>query len=163
MSHVDGHLHLHSHPVVLGILTEMAGEFNIKVMRLPSEELRFTLRLDKSNLPTKLLWSCIFTGLRNYGECLLKSRGIYFCDRVYGLLQSGRMSENYLQGLIPQIQDNIVEIYSHPAIAFADEPLNGPVGAGEVELAAWLSESVQELLRKNGFFLTNYNNYLNQV
>ena len=84
LSHVDGHLHFH--PVALGILTEMAEEFNIKVMRLPSEELRFTWRLDKSDLPTKLLWSCIFTGFRNYGEWLLKSRGIYFCDRVYGLL-----------------------------------------------------------------------------
>jgi hypothetical protein len=122
------------------------------MMHLPSEKLRFTLRLDKSDLPTKLFWSCIFTGLRNYGECLLKSRGIYFCDHVYGLLQSGRMSENYLQGLIPQIQDNIVEIYSHPAIAFAEEPLNGPVGAGEVELAPWLSDFVQKLLRENGCF-----------
>ena len=163
LSHVDGHLHLHSHPVVLGILTELAEEFKIKVIRLPSEELRFTLRLDKSDLPTKLLWSFVFTGLRNYGEGLLKSKGIYFCDRVYGLLQSGRISEEYLQGLIPQIQANIVEIYSHPAIIFPDEPLNGSVGAGEVELAAWLSESVQKLIMANDFELTNYNKYFNQV
>ncbi len=163
LSHVDGHLHLHSHPVVLGILTEFAEEFKIKVIRLPSEELRFTLRLDKSDLPTKLLWSFVFTGLRNYGEGLLKSKGIYFCDRVYGLLQSGRISEEYLQGLIPQIQANIVEIYSHPAIIFPDEPLNGSVGAGEVELAAWLSESVQKLIMANDFELTNYNKYFNQV
>jgi chitin disaccharide deacetylase len=161
LSHVDGHLHLHSHPVVLGILTEFAEEFNIKVIRLPSEELRFTLNLDKSNLTTKLLWSFVFTGLRLYGEGLLKSKGIYFCNRVYGLLQSGRMNEAYLQGLLPQIQDKIIEIYSHPAVAFPDEPLNSPLGAGEVELAALLSDSVGELLVKNNFQLTNYNNYFN--
>lgn len=159
LSHVDGHLHLHSHPVVLGILTELAQEFKIKVIRLPSEELRFTLKLDKSDLANKLLWSFVFTGLRSYGEKLLKSKGIYFCDRVYGLLQSGRMSEDYLQRLIPQIKDNFVEIYSHPAVIFPEEPLNGPVGAGEVELAAWLSDSVRELLVKNDFKLTNYNKY----
>lgn len=84
LSHVDGHLHLHSHPVVLGIPAELAEEFNIKVIRLPSEELRFTLRLDKRDLLTKLLWSFVFTRLRSYGEGLLKSKGIQFCDRVYG-------------------------------------------------------------------------------
>lgn len=160
LSHVDGHLHLHSHPVVLGILAELAEEFNIKVIRLPSEELSFTLKLDRSDLTTKLLWSFVFTGLRSYGERLLKSKGIYFCDRVYGLLQSGRINQEYLQGLIRQIQAEVVEIYSHPAIAFPGEPLNGLPGAGEVELAAWVSDSVRELLTTNGFELTNYNNYL---
>jgi hopanoid biosynthesis associated protein HpnK len=157
LSHVDGHLHLHSHPVVLGILTELAEEFNIKVIRLPSEELRFTLRLDKSDLLIKLLWSFVFTRLRSYGEGLLKSKEIQFCDRVYGLLQSGRITEDYLQGLIPQIQADFVEIYSHPAITIPGEPLNGPPGAGEAELAALLSEQVRDLLTNNGFELTNYN------
>jgi hopanoid biosynthesis associated protein HpnK len=157
LSHVDGHLHLHSHPVVLGILAELAEEFKIKVIRLPSEELRFTLRLDKRDLLTKLLWSFVFTGLRSYGESLLKSKGIQFCDRVYGLLQSGRMTEDYLQGLIGQIQADVVEIYSHPAITILGEPLNGPPGAGEAELAALLSEQVRDLLSNNGFELTNYN------
>jgi hopanoid biosynthesis associated protein HpnK len=158
LSHVDGHLDLHAHPVVLGILSELAEEFNIKVMRLPSEELRFTLKLDTSDLMTKLVWSFAFTGLRIYGERLLKSRGICFSDRVYGLLQSGRMTEEYLQGLIPQIQADVVEIYSHPAIPIPGEPLNGPPGAGEAELAAWRSEQVRELLTANGFELTNCNN-----
>jgi hopanoid biosynthesis associated protein HpnK len=156
LSHVDGHLHLHSHPVVLGILTELADEFNIQMIRLPFEELQFTLKLDRSNLPTKFLWSFVFTGLRNYGEQLLKSNGIKFSERVYGLLQSGSMDEEYLQGLIPQIQADLVEIYSHPAIIIPGEPLNGPPGAGEAELTAWLSDSVRELLSENGFELTNY-------
>lgn len=160
LSHVDGHLHLHSHPIVLGILAELAEEFNINIIRLPSEELSFTLKLDRSDLPTKLLWSFVFTGLRSYGEKLLKSKRIYFCDRVYGLLQSGRMNENYLQGLIPQIKAEVVEIYSHPAIAFLGEPLNGLPGAGEFELAALLSEQIRDLLTTNGWELTNYNSYL---
>ncbi len=163
LSHVDGHLHLHSHPVILGILTELAEEFEIKVMRLPSEELRFTLKLDKSDFATKLVSSFVFAGLRLYGEGLLRSNSIYFCDRVYGLLQSGGMNEDYLQGLLPQIQDNIVEIYSHPAVAFPDEPLNGPLGAGEVELAACLSDLVRELIVKNNFQLTNYNKYFSKI
>jgi len=156
LSHVDGHLHLHSHPVVLNILTELAEEFQIKVIRLPFEELRFTLKLDQRDLLNKVIWSLVFRGLRHYGEGLLKSKGIGFSDRVYGLLQSGCMNRDYLQGLIPQIQADLIEIYSHPAIALPGEPLNGPPGAGEAELAALVNQQVREVLSANGFELINY-------
>ncbi|MGB8698288.1 MAG: ChbG/HpnK family deacetylase, partial [Thermosynechococcaceae cyanobacterium] len=42
LAHVDGHLHLHAHPVVLDILIDLAPEFGIRVIRLPYEELRLT-------------------------------------------------------------------------------------------------------------------------
>ncbi|MDZ7960544.1 MAG: hopanoid biosynthesis-associated protein HpnK [Aulosira sp. DedQUE10] len=161
LSHVDGHLHLHTHPVVLRILVELAQEFNIQVIRLPSEELAMTLKLDRTGLLNKLLWSGVFGRLRSYGESLLNSHGIKYADRVYGLLQTGNMSEEYLLGLIPQIQADLVEIYSHPAVIQAGEPLNGPSGAGEVELAALLSKQVREILTVNGFDLTNYQNLIN--
>ncbi|MBR8834112.1 MAG: hopanoid biosynthesis-associated protein HpnK [Stigonema ocellatum SAG 48.90 = DSM 106950] len=150
LSHVDGHLHMHVHPVVLNILVELAQEFDIRVIRLPAEELGMNLRLDGGRLLTKLVWSGVFGGLRRHGEKLLKSHGISFADRVYGLLQTGCMTEEYLLGLIPQIKADLVEIYCHPA-------LNGPPGAGEAELAALLSEQVRKVLETNGFELTNYN------
>lgn len=156
LSHVDGHLHLHTHPVVLRILVELAQEFNIKVIRLPAEELGMSLKLDKRNLLTKLVWSAVFGGLRRYGESLLKAHGISFADRVYGLLQTSSVTEEYLLSLIPQIQADFVEIYSHPAMIKAGEPLNSPEGAGELELAALLSQQVREALNTNGFELTNY-------
>ncbi|MBH8572570.1 hopanoid biosynthesis-associated protein HpnK [Nostocaceae cyanobacterium CENA369] len=156
LSHVDGHLHLHVHPGVLNILVEFAQEFDIRVIRLPSEELRMSLKLDRRELLTKLVWSAVFGGLRRYGEGLLTSQGISFANRVYGLLQTGSMTEEYLLGLIPQIQADLVEIYSHPAVLKDGEPHNGPLGAGEIELAALLSEEVRQVLAINGFELTNY-------
>ncbi|QIR36190.1 hopanoid biosynthesis-associated protein HpnK [Tolypothrix sp. PCC 7910] len=156
LSHVDGHLHLHTHPVVLRILVELAQEFNIRFIRLPSEELAMTLKLDRTGIFNKLLWSGVFGRLRSYGESLLKSHSIKYADRVYGLLQTGKMSEEYLLGLIPQIQADLVEIYSHPAVIQPGEPLNGPLGAGEVELAALLSQQVRQALTASGFELTNY-------
>jgi len=158
LSHVDGHKHMHSNPVVLRALVELADEFNIQVIRLPSEELRMTLNIDGGDLQTKLLWAFIFRGLRIYGERLLKSIGVGFAARVYGLLESGRMTEPYLLGLIPQIKADVVEIYSHPAIAIPGEPSNGPLGLGPRELAALKSDRVREALVKSGFELTNYNN-----
>ncbi|MBW4594921.1 MAG: hopanoid biosynthesis-associated protein HpnK [Brasilonema angustatum HA4187-MV1] len=156
LSHVDGHLHMHMHPLVLRILVDLADEFDIRVIRLPHEELGMSLRLDRQNLLTKLVWAGVFGGLRRYGENLLKSKSIGFAERVYGLLQTGSVTEEYLLGLIPQIEATRVEIYCHPAIAIPGEPLNGPSGAGEVELAALLSGQVREVLAAKGFELTNF-------
>ncbi|OKH55958.1 hopanoid biosynthesis associated protein HpnK [Calothrix sp. HK-06] len=147
LSHVDGHLHLHVHPVVINILAGMAPEFGIKYIRLPSEELKLNLKLSRQNLLTKLIWSAVFGKLRDYGASILKSQNINFTERVYGLLQTGNVSEQYLCNLIPQIQANHIEIYSHPAFSVL----------GEVELKALLSEQVREALCAGGFELTNYN------
>ncbi|NMG06384.1 hopanoid biosynthesis-associated protein HpnK [Brasilonema sp. UFV-L1] len=156
LSHVDGHLHMHVHPVVLRILVDLADEFGIRVIRLPHEELGMNLRLDRRNLLTKLVWAGVFGRLRRYGEGLLKSKGIGFAERVYGLLQTGCITEEYLLGLIPQIEANLVEIYCHPAVVRSGESLNGPPGAGEAELAALLSGRVGEMLAAKGFELTNF-------
>lgn len=159
LSHVDGHLHMHSHPVILRALVALADEFEIKVIRLPSEELRLTLNIDKSDFQTKLVWASVFWGLRLYGESVLKSRGIGYVDRVYGFLQSGRMTEDYLLALIPQIQADVVEIYSHPAIAKPGEPVNSPIGWGQRELNALTSDQVRAALTASGFELVNFNDW----
>ena len=150
LAHVDGHLHLHVHPVILNILTEFAAEFKIKFIRLPSEELTKNLKIDRRNLFTKIIWSIVFGQLRNYGEGLLKTHNIKFADRVYGLLQTGNMSEEYLLSLIPQIEAELVEIYAHPTSV--NTKINN---SGEIELAALLSERVREILSIKGFELSN--------
>ena len=150
LAHVDGHLHLHVHPVILNILTEFAAEFKIKFIRLPSEELTKNLKIDRRNLLIKIVWSIVFGQLRNYGESLLKTHNIKFADRVYGLLQTGNMSEEYLLSLIPQIEAELVEIYAHPALVNTD--INN---GGEIELKALLSYKVRELLTVKGFELSN--------
>jgi len=153
LSHVDGHLHMHMHPVVLRMLAELAPEFGIKEIRLPCEEFQLALGFDRSHMAAKFISSLLSGGLRRYGERCLKSEGIEWMDRVYGSLASGRITENYLLGLIPRIRADRVEIYSHPAIEVPGEPLNGPLGAEGVELAALVSERVRNALFINGFTL----------
>ena len=156
LSHVDGHLHHHANPAVLDILMDLAPKYQIPVVRLPYEELRFTLNVDASGWLSKLLGWSVFRQLRRHGEPVLAAQGVHFSERVYGLLQTGSVSEDYLLGLIPQIQANMVELYAHPAIANPNEPINGPEGSGEQELAALLSHSVKAQLQASGFQLTNY-------
>jgi hopanoid biosynthesis associated protein HpnK len=150
LSHVDGHLHMHLHPVVLAILGELAGEFGIPAVRLPAEELRPALAFDRSNLATKLAWAGIFRMLRRHGERRLEATGVAWADRVYGLFQTGRVSEPYLLSLLPRIRGRRAEVYAHPALPEAGEPLNGPAGSGPRELAALLSPRVREAMEANG-------------
>ncbi|NJK41182.1 MAG: hopanoid biosynthesis-associated protein HpnK [Acaryochloridaceae cyanobacterium SU_2_1] len=156
LSHLDGHLHHHVNPAVLKILMDLAPEYNIPVIRLPYEELTFTLKIDTQAWLSKLIGWVVFKQLRRHGESLLAAQGIPYVDRVYGLLQTGSVTEDYLLGLIPQIEAEIVEFYAHPGIALDQEPENGPPGAGARELAALLSHPVREQLLTRGFELTNY-------
>lgn len=156
LSHVDGHLHMQMHPVVLEMLVEFADEFGIRAIRLPSEELRLALALDRRQILTKCLWAWMFQRLRRAGERRLTAAGLTYPERVYGLLTTGRLTESYLLGLIPQIRANRVEIYAHPAHEWADEPRNGPPGAGPAELLALLSDRVRAALALHGFELARY-------
>jgi hopanoid biosynthesis associated protein HpnK len=154
LSHVDGHLHMHLHPVVLAILVELSCEYRIPAVRLPSEELGSALSLDPHDFAAKLASSWVFARLRRHGERLLRGAGIRFADRCYGLLASGRITEEYLLGLLPGISCDFAEIYCHPAVPLPGEPLNGPPGAGARELAALLSVRVRALLEARGFSLS---------
>ncbi len=153
LSHVDGHQHFHVHPVVLGMLIELAEEFGIRAIRLPGEELSTTLALDHSRLLTKAVYCGVFGWLRRCGERRLRAAGIEFADRVYGLLQTGRMTEEYLLGLIPRIPAARVEIYSHPTISSES---GDPEGASRAQLDALLSEGVRRTLASSGFQLATY-------
>ena len=153
LSHVDGHQHMHMTPTVLGELVRLSGEFGIRAVRVPSEEFRLALRADRSGFLEKGCLSAVFWALRSYAAARLKPAGICFPDRVYGLLQTGKMTEEYLLQLIPRIQADRVEIYSHPT---TDERDDDPRGASRPQLEALLSGRLRGALERAGFRLSTY-------
>jgi hopanoid biosynthesis associated protein HpnK len=156
LSHVDGHKHLHCHPVVLNILLDLAPEFGIPIIRLPWEELQLTLEIDRQNILSKALHWWIFGQLHRYALPRLQAAGVGTSERVYGLLQSGKMTEDYLLALIPKIQARKVEIYCHPA---CPEPGSKSYGS-TAELHALLSAPVRQALDKAGFELVNFHQWM---
>ena len=153
LSHVDGHQHMHMTPIVLRELIRLAGEFGIRAIRIPSEEFRLAVRVDRGGFWEKGSLSVAFGMLRSYAASRLRPAGICFPDRVYGLLQSGRMTEDYLLKLIPQIRSDRVEIYLHPT---TDDRDVDPKGASRSQLDALLSVRVREALDRAGFRLSTY-------
>lgn len=139
LSHLDGHLHLHMHPVILEIIAKLASEYHLQFIRLPAEELNLTPDANP------LIW-LIFSLLRRHGQKILDAHNLSYTERVYGLLATGKISEDYLLALIPQITANLVEIYSHP----------GASDSGESEKHALISQKVKLQLENCSFNLTNY-------
>jgi len=154
LSHVDGHHHMHLHPVVLETLVALAREFRIPAIRLPSEELGLALAITPGNVAGKAIWSGVFGLLRRHGERRLRNAGIAHSERVYGLLETGRVTAPYLLELIPRLRADRVEIYCHPAVVLPGEPRNGPPGSGPAELSALLSPQVRAVIERSGFILS---------
>jgi hopanoid biosynthesis associated protein HpnK len=155
-SHVDGHTHLHQHPVVFDELIGLCEEFGVRRVRVVKGEMRLSLKLDRRDLPIKLVWGTVFNLLGRWCEKRLEGRGFVRPRKVYGLLQSGDMNEEYLAGLIRQIDGVSGEIYSHPLAPDADEAAKRENPGGASELEALLSNRVRAAIETAGFRLATY-------
>ena len=157
LSHLDGHLNLHLHPTVLSILLELAGQYRIRAMRLPRDDLRATLSLDRTRLVYKLSHALIFGALCRHARSRLAMAGIRTAERVYGLLQSGEMTETFLLGLLPRIRGGLVEWYCHVGLPPCQELERWtPTYRHRQEFEALTSRRVMTAVAAQGFTLTSY-------
>lgn len=155
-SHVDGHTHLHMHPVIFKELIALCEEFNVRRVRVVKGEMRLSLSLDRQRLPIKLLWGVVFNWLGRWCDKQLAGRGFVQPRKVYGLLQTGDMNEDYLLGLLPRIAKTPSEIYAHPLAFDADEAAQRENPGGARELAALTSPALRAAITQAGFRLATY-------
>lgn len=153
LAHLNGHINIHVHPTVLGILIELAGRYGVKKIRLPEEELFVTLRLDRNRWPEKLVQWTIFEILSSLARRRLNENGFRIPDRAYGLLEIGRMGEAYLLGLLDRIGEGCFEISFHLGEAPKDWPA---FYDGRQELSALLSQAVRDKIKQSGLKLISY-------
>lgn len=157
LSHVDGHLNIHMHPTVLGILLRLAREYDIRAMRLPREPVRVSLRLDGRQRLRKLTEAAVFRCLTRYAQPRLAAHGVHHPDQMFGLHQSGHMTEPYLLGLVAAVPRGITEIYCHAAKLDAEARRWRPADyESEEELAALQSLPVRAALETAGIERISY-------
>jgi hopanoid biosynthesis associated protein HpnK len=157
LSHVDGHLNIHMHPTVFAILCRLMARYGISTCRLSRERLGRELQLAPRRLVGKLADAFIFGRLAERCQPELERRGIGYANEVKGLLNSGRMTEPYLLGVLERLQEGITEIYCHPGTH--PEPLLAermPGYCHQEELAALISPRVREKIAALGLVLRNY-------
>lgn len=154
LSHVDGHLLMHLHPTVLELLLPLLQEYNVAGFRLPRDELFLALRARPRHWATKIAWAMAFAGLCLWAQRRLPARATVVTDRVYGLLQSGHMSEAYMLLVLDRLNAGVrtAEMYCHPSTQWLGEPY----GPNPWDLAMLLSPAVRDKIQQWGIRLTTY-------
>ena len=157
LSHIDGHLNMHLHPTVFRILAELMPRYGITTFRLSRERLFHNLRSDRERIFGKGVESLIFGFLAGYARPELDRMGIRSASEVKGVLNSGRMTEEYLLNIIDGIRDGVTELYFHPGI-LPDTEISRrmPDYRHQEELAAITSPAVRKRLRELRIQVLNY-------
>ncbi len=157
LSHIDGHLNIHMHPVVFDILLQLMPKYGIETFRLSRERFGVDVSLARRRIAGKAADAFIFGRLAARCRPELDRRGIGYSTEVKGLLNSGRMTEEYLLAALDQLRDGVTEIYFHPG-CHPDEELRKwmPDYRHEEELVALTSQRVKEKLQALGIGLRNY-------
>ena len=145
LDHVNGHLHLHLHPIVFNILMENAAQFRIERLRLTFDPFWLNLKLVSGRFFYRTLHATIYHLLSARARPVLQRRNIRHTSRVFGLLQNGRVDEPYVTRLLPCLPPGDSELYSHPSLG---EFIN--------EFQALISPKVREMVQKLGIKLIRY-------
>ncbi len=145
LDHVNGHLHLHLHPSVFGILMSDAAQLGIKHLRLTFDPFRLNLRVASGHFVYRALHAAIYHALSARARPALAQRGIRHTEAVFGLLHNARVDEAYVTRLLPQMPEGDSELYSHPSL---DEFKN--------EFDALVSPRVREQVNQLGIKLIRY-------
>ena len=157
LSHVDGHLNMHLHPMVLPVLLDLAPRHGIRAVRLLREDLRRALRFDRRHAARKAAEGLVFATLAAWAAPRLRAAGIATADRVFGMHQTGHVDERYLLSLLRTLPAGVSEVYCHPSEGVS--PALAPYQAGydhAGEVAALVSGRVREAVRTEGVELTSY-------
>lgn len=144
LSHVDGHHHLHVHPVIFNLLLPLAQHYGARGVRVPRDDLRLALRYDRRGAATKIAWG-LALGLvcRWYAQRARSSR-LVVVDRVYGVMQSGQMHEDYVIQALCALTAPTAELYFHPSLEASGEAF----GPNPGDLATLLSPTVRTVIAK---------------
>jgi hopanoid biosynthesis associated protein HpnK len=116
LDHVNGHLHFHLHPIVLRMVMRRRQEWGVRALRLTRDPWGINVRLSSGRYAYRLSHFLVFQALARWVEPRLRANQIVHTDRVFGLLQNGRVDARYVGGLIEDLPPGDSELYAHPSL-----------------------------------------------
>jgi hopanoid biosynthesis associated protein HpnK len=145
LDHVNGHLHLHLHPAVLPTVIEEMERTGARHARLTRDPFWLEARLAGGRWLYRAAHAVVFFGLARAAARRFRAHGLRHTDRVFGLLQHGRVDEAYVLRLLERLPPGDSELYAHPSL---DE--------FEHEFRALISPRVRRRVAENGIQLVRY-------
>jgi chitin disaccharide deacetylase len=157
LTHLDGHVNIHMHPVVCDVLIALMQEYGIPAMRVTNEDLSISLAFDTRQRVRQLREAFVFSRLAQRAMQKLRAAQRAFPNALFGLHQSGQVDERYLLHLLPRLSPGVTEIYCHPAVLPCPEVARWtPTYRRAEELAALTSERVRTAVGTLGIALVSY-------
>jgi hopanoid biosynthesis associated protein HpnK len=147
--HVDGHHHLHMHPVIFPILVRVCREYGIPAVRVVRERLALSLRVDPGRVLSRAALSTVFARLAK--KCV-RDLTLHTSDQVLGLFLDSRMTRDRLLGLLEALPPGVTEIYTHPSLGGDPET----DGSQIQEFEALVAPEVRDAVERLGIRLTCY-------
>lgn len=126
LDHVNGHLHFHLHPTVFAILIKN----RVKAMRLTFDPLHLDWSLGKGRWCYRLTHALVFGMLSRRAAPTLAQRKISHSQHVFGLLENGRITADYILSLLRILPPGDSELYSHPSLHEFKHELDGLISPG---------------------------------
>lgn len=145
LDHVNGHLHLHLHPTVFGILMADAEQLGIRRMRFTREPFWLDVPLARGRRLYRAAHALAFFFLSWLARRQFVRRGLLHTPRVFGLLQNDRVDEAYILKLLNVLPRGDSELYSHPSL-----------DKFRHEFEALVSPRVRERIERLGIKLIRY-------
>lgn len=156
LSHIDGHLHLHVHPVIFRLAVDLGKQYGVCRMRVPEDDLSLARRFDPDLDRGRVVEAAVFRFLTRRMKKRLREEGFSFPSRVFGHLMTGRMDEDYLLFLLDNLPHSASEVYLHPAV-YPDPGRFGSSGyRGRTEYDALMSLKVRRRLEELGLRRVRY-------
>jgi hopanoid biosynthesis associated protein HpnK len=145
LDHVNGHLHLHLHPVIFKIMMEDSEKLRIRHLRLTRDCLSRNRKMSRGHWFYRISHAAIFEFLSSRARKVLAQKKIRHAQITFGLLQNSRVDEDYILKLLPELPSGDSELYSHPSL-----------GEFKHEFDALISPRVKEQIKKLGIELIRY-------
>ena len=148
----DSHQHLHMLPGIRRIVINLARNYNIKAIRIPSERISAYMLTEVgflSRIPLLLVLNCL--------SLLERSPDILRPDRFFGLFYGGNLNTANLKKILKHLpRTGICELMCHPGCEDKNSQYRHWQYQWSDELSALSDKEVIYTIKRNRINLTSY-------
>jgi chitin disaccharide deacetylase len=160
-THLDTHKHTHMYPPVMKALAKVAGDYGIRNVRMPFENLRGVIRRMGSVRLASLGRSTFVLsvqGSRSHFRRYARATQLRTPDHFFGFAVTGQLARDGVLRILRQMPEGTSELMCHPGINDADleaQPTRLKKER-ETELAALTDADVKKEIAERGIHLISY-------
>jgi len=114
ITHLDSHQHIHMIPGIFSIVVNLAEEYEIPFIRLPSVPFAHKYYIKARGTIFRKLAQCVLNILSFIYKPILRKHGLQYCDNVFGFIESGHMNMESFALALKAINSPRNELFCHP-------------------------------------------------